>query len=298
MSTITKSDIIQYSDDGLSTSAALIWVKLKSITMLGGYTGSWRIYFQLSSNFTGSTAYGKVYKNGVPYGGEFSQFLISFIDCIQDFDPINISKGDTIELWGRVDSHMVWLRNFRIEFDGPYGDVEFTSTPSGAEIFVDNVDTGQVTTSTIIDLTPGSHDYKLTRDGYANSTGSINVLAIQEITVNEILSDNCPISPKYEGDNVHLSANPRSGIGPYYVEFRKTIEGSTTVLNSYTSSPENTEITYDYILTNEDIRTAYSGTINFSVYMEDSCPTTPQTCSDSCAITIGCYAPVCNFTVA
>ncbi len=107
----------------------------------------------------------------------------------------------------------------------------------------------------------------------------------------------CPTSLKYENDIIHLSATPKDGIGPYSVAFRKKIEETTTNLISYTDVPENTEKTYDYTLTNEDIRTAYSGTIDFSVFISDSCPTGAQTCSETCTIDIGCIAPVCNFTV-
>lgn len=105
----------------------------------------------------------------------------------------------------------------------------------------------------------------------------------------------CPTSPKYEGDTVHLSATPRDGTGPYYVEFRK----NNSPIASYSNSSENIEVIYDYILTNEDIRTALTGTIDFSVYMEDSCPLPlgPKTCTQLCTITIGCLTPVCNFIV-
>jgi len=103
----------------------------------------------------------------------------------------------------------------------------------------------------------------------------------------------CPTSPKYEGDTIHLSATPKDGIGPYTVIFKK----NNVPISSSSNIVENIEVTYDYVLTNEDIRTALSGAIDFSVYIEDSCPTVHQTCTQICTIDIGCIAPVCNFQV-
>ncbi len=40
--------------------------------------------------------------------------------------------------------------------------------------------------------------------------------------------------------------------------------------------------------------TASTGMIDFSVYIEDSCPTIHKTCIQTCNIDIGCIAPVCN----
>jgi len=112
----------------------------------------------------------------------------------------------------------------------------------------------------------------------------------------------CPTTPKYSGDIVTLEATPRDGIGPYYVVFKMNgatinplkLTGGT---NPITGATENTLITRTYTLDDVDISSALTGTIEFSVYMEDSCPIAPMTCTESCTIDIGCYAPVCNFTV-
>lgn len=52
------------------------------------------------------------------------------------------------------------------------GSASFTSTPSGAEIFIDNIDQLVITPNTISGLTSGSHTYKLTKAGYTDATGS------------------------------------------------------------------------------------------------------------------------------
>jgi hypothetical protein len=90
--------------------------------------------------------------------------------------------------------------------------------------------------------------------------------------------------------------------GPYYVVFSKDgviIDPSRLggLDNPIFLAPENTLITRVYTLDDFDIASALYGTIDFEVYMEDSCPTTPQTCTQICTINIGCIAPVCNFLV-
>lgn len=103
----------------------------------------------------------------------------------------------------------------------------------------------------------------------------------------------CPSILKYSGDIIHLQATPKDGIGPYYVEFRK----NNSPISSLSNVIENTIVTYNHLLTDLDISSATLGKIDFSVYIEDSCPTVHQTCTQLCTITIGCLAPVCNFTV-
>jgi hypothetical protein len=112
----------------------------------------------------------------------------------------------------------------------------------------------------------------------------------------------CPTTPKYSGDTVTLEATPRDGIGPYYIEFRMkglALPGNDPLGRPYTISSvvENTTVIRTYELDDLDISSALTGTIEFSVYMYDSCPITPMTCTESCTIDIGCVAPVCNFTV-
>ena len=62
-------------------------------------------------------------------------------------------------------------------------------------------------------------------------------------------------------------------------------------------APENVLITRVYTLDDLDISSALLGTIDFSVYITDSCPTGSKICTETCTITIGCIAPVCNFQV-
>ena len=118
----------------------------------------------------------------------------------------------------------------------------------------------------------------------------------------------CPGSPKYSGDPVQLRATPNGGIGPYLVEFYKdevpiSFSRLTIPLGGITDNPttksiiENTEVGGTYILDDIDVANAVGGLMNFSVYIEDSCPTGPMNCASTCTISVGCVAPVCNFLV-
>jgi hypothetical protein len=111
----------------------------------------------------------------------------------------------------------------------------------------------------------------------------------------------CP-AIKYSGDIITLKATPADGIGPYIVTFKKediTINPSRLggLSNPITNATENTQITRVYTLNDLDISSAITGNLTFSVEVSDSCPVTSMTCSSICIITVGCVAPVCNFTV-
>ena len=72
------------------------------------------------------------------------------------------------------------------------GSISVSSTPSGAEIFIDGVDQGQVTPHTITGLTAASHTVKLTLSGYNDYTIQIPVTAGGTSTVNAVLTPSGP----------------------------------------------------------------------------------------------------------
>ena len=137
------------------------------------------------------------------------------------------------------------------------------------------------------------------------------VAVSRSITGNRVMTGSmypsCISTPKYSGDPVILRATPRDGIGPYLVEFYKDEVpvpiGRLTSPLVITTNPttksivENTLVGGTYILDDIDVANAVGGRINFSVYIEDSCPTGPMNCGSTCTINIGCVAPVCNFVV-
>ena len=67
------------------------------------------------------------------------------------------------------------------------GNISFNTTPAGANIFIDDVDTGYITPYTMLNILEGIHSYTLKLANYYDYTGSINVIAGQTVTVSETL---------------------------------------------------------------------------------------------------------------
>lgn len=66
------------------------------------------------------------------------------------------------------------------------GSLTISSSPSGARIYIDDIDSGyatSITGATIPNITQGSHTYKLTLTGYKDATGTFNITAGQTTTV-------------------------------------------------------------------------------------------------------------------
>lgn len=191
------------------------------------------------------------------------------------------------------------------------GALNISSTPSGAQIWLAPTGSplvyqGVITPAIIGNLTPGvPYTYELRLIDYYPKSGTFTLVDGETITRSETLDLRpCPESLRYEGNTITLQATPRDGTSPYYVEFRKNgvaIPGNDPLGRSYTipSATEDVQLTRTYVLTNEDIRTASTGTIDFEAFMSDSCPAPlgPKTCDVICTVNIGCLAPVCNFTV-
>jgi hypothetical protein len=57
------------------------------------------------------------------------------------------------------------------------------SNPAGAEVFIDDIDTGNVTPYNICGLPSGAHSYRLTLSGHSDVTGQINIVSYVNTTV-------------------------------------------------------------------------------------------------------------------
>src|SRR5512136_2196581 len=100
------------------------------------------------------------------------------------------------------------------------GSIHVTSTPSGAEIFIDDGDTGMVTEATISYLAPGFHVAKVTMAGYEDAEQLVTVVAGETIDVNFQLVA-IPSGPKAQ-----FLAFPRQGTAPLTVLFIDVSQGS------------------------------------------------------------------------
>ena len=68
------------------------------------------------------------------------------------------------------------------------GTISVSSSPSGAKVYLDGNDTGQMTNCTLSNINAGSHTIKLTKEGYQDFQQSISVSSGQTATVTATLS--------------------------------------------------------------------------------------------------------------
>lgn len=79
------------------------------------------------------------------------------------------------------------------------GMLSISSSPTGAEIFVDGPSTGQNTNATITTIAPGDHTFTLRLDGYNNTTGPFTITAGMTTYVHTLLS---PLEPTTGSINI------------------------------------------------------------------------------------------------
>ena len=79
-------------------------------------------------------------------------------------------------------------RTLAISVSVSSGSLEIASSPSGASIYIDGVNTGSITPCTIAGLTPGSHTVKLSKTYYKNKSQSVTVVADSTAGVNWALT--------------------------------------------------------------------------------------------------------------
>jgi hypothetical protein len=68
------------------------------------------------------------------------------------------------------------------------GSIQVNSSPTGAKVYLDGADTGEVTNTTLTNVAAGSHTVKLTKDGYSDKEQSVSVSAGQTATVDLTLT--------------------------------------------------------------------------------------------------------------
>ena len=77
-----------------------------------------------------------------------------------------------------------------------FGSIEITTNPPGAKIFLDSMDTGYFTPSTLTYVSAGSHVFTLALADYLSYSCVINVIANKTINLNITLTPIVPPAPK------------------------------------------------------------------------------------------------------
>jgi len=106
------------------------YTKVKTITLTNGLLGVVRIGFEIKlTGSNGSTAFGRIYRNGVALGTEQSNNTSGYVykseDITQTWDP-----GDTCELWIKTNDELeqdeAYVKNFILYYDND----DFITVPS------------------------------------------------------------------------------------------------------------------------------------------------------------------------
>jgi hypothetical protein len=113
---ISPSETLRHSNDTERTSGATSYEKIKAI--FNGVKGCWRVKFDLRTTNAASAAYGRIYRNGSPYGTEQTTTSTTYVTFSED---LIFTIGDSIELYiHTATSGAYWAvtRNFRLYGDG------------------------------------------------------------------------------------------------------------------------------------------------------------------------------------
>lgn len=103
------------------------------------------------------------------------------------------------------------------------GSISVQSSPTGAKIFIDGIDTNFVTPKTISNLATGNHTIKCNMTGYDDGSQSVTVIPGQTTSVMITLQKSGNVAPKAD-----FSASPRDGESPLTVRFSDKSTSSPT----------------------------------------------------------------------
>lgn len=91
---VTPGDLVIYQDTATSDTIQMTYTKVKAVTV--NTEGVYRIAFTIKTNSTARTAYGQIYKNGVPYGTERTTASTTGTTFTED---LYFDIGDEIQLY-------------------------------------------------------------------------------------------------------------------------------------------------------------------------------------------------------
>lgn len=114
------SDNVHSSHDAEIMTQTTDYVKVKTITFIGGGITRARVSFEGYVNSYYETYYGQLRKNGVNIGAEQSITSNTSYKLFSQDLTLNIKSGDTLELWVKRTgsaSLRAYTRNFRVAYD-------------------------------------------------------------------------------------------------------------------------------------------------------------------------------------
>ncbi len=153
---------------------------------------------------------------------------------------------------------------------GTTGSISFASTPSGADIYLDNVLQTPKTPATITSVSAGNHSYILRFSGYSDATGTVMVVAGQTATVSVTLT------PLVTVGSISFASTP-SGADIY---LNGTLVGITPAVVTNVSAGS-----YSYILRLTGYKDA-TGTVTVTAGQTTTVSVTLISCIPSCKIIV------------
>jgi len=104
------------------------------------------------------------------------------------------------------------------------GNISFVSSPSGADIYLDNVLQTPKTPATITNVPAGNHSYLLRLSGYSDATGTVTVTAGQTAVVSVTLT------PVVTTGSIIFVSSP-SGVDIYLDNILQSVKTPATITN-------------------------------------------------------------------
>lgn len=164
-----------------------------------------------------ANAFGALQVNSTPEGaaieldgtatGETTNFL---------FDSLAVGSHTlklTLDLYEDWDSTITIVKDetltVEVELKMTTGSIQVNSTPTGAAIWIDDVNTGELTDYTFTDVEVGDYVVKLTLDGYADWDTTVTVNEDETATIDATLEE----APQEEITLIEDEADPSGGWG-------------------------------------------------------------------------------------
>ncbi len=137
------------------------------------------------------------------------------------------------------------------EDEATAGSIQVNSSPSGAQIFLDGRDTGQVTNTTLTGISPGSHQVEVSKEGYVDHRETVSVTSGQTTRVDATLSKHTiRVTSPSANDVWHKGQS---------VKIKWNVEGGSVAVKSTTQSH------FNHLLTNGGNSRAF---LRLKVYRE------------------------------
>jgi hypothetical protein len=111
------TDIFAADDETVTITNYPDYGKTKEMTYVSGDATNLKIYFELSSDNFACIVYGRIYKNGVAYGTEWSTTSTSWVGFSE---VLSFYPGDKIQLYTKLANAggayklLGWARYFRV----------------------------------------------------------------------------------------------------------------------------------------------------------------------------------------